>query len=79
MAHGAMAATDPLTDCLLDMLGTADCAAEGAIAPVPYAAGLHDAGNDPNSDPWLRWVLPVGVVAGLLLSALAGLWPAGGL
>ena len=62
LARGAMAGGDPLTDSLYAQLEAP--AAEGALPPVHYAAGLAEAGLD----PWLWRLLPVAAVLGAVLS-----------
>lgn len=73
MAHGAMSGADPLTDTLYDQLES--CAAEGALPASNAGSGLTArqrlALAAAGSDPALRWVLPLGVLGGLLLSAAA--------
>lgn len=73
MTHGAMTGADPLTDTLYGQLEGPAC--EGAQAHSTAGAGLNDAQraalDAASRDPALRWVLPLGVLGGLLLSAAA--------
>lgn len=69
MTHGAMAGADPLIDSLYGQLEAP--AAEGALPPLPYSAGRAAALAEAQRDPALRWVLPLGLLAGLVLSAAA--------
>ena len=71
--HGAMSGADPLTETLYDQLEC--CAGEGAQPASHAGSGLTArqrlALAAAGSDPALRWVLPLGVLGGLLLSAAA--------
>jgi hypothetical protein len=71
LAHGAMTGADPLTDSLFDQLEAP--AAEGALPAGPVHCGLTDAQRialaAAEQDPALRWLLPLGALAGLLGTA----------
>jgi hypothetical protein len=69
LQHAPMNTADPLTDSLFTQLEAP--AAEGALPPLPYSAGRATALAEAGHDPALRWVLPLGLLAGLLLSAAA--------
>lgn len=72
MHHAAMGGADPLVDALYQQLEAP--AAEGATAPVDYAQGLPAdtlaALADAATDPWQRWVWPVGVAFAIACSYL---------
>lgn len=72
LAHGAMAGTDAMTDCLctLAVQATAEPLAASPAPAAPLTAQQRQRLADAECDPALVWVLPLGVLGSVALCML---------